>query len=240
MKLPYQSIRKLIRDCFPAQSPIKIDLRRRGDEVKRWRENLEKINGVRVTNHPADNDSRSNTLCRFTIPDPHQDEHYWRSDELRLEYDEELILNITAAAHWGKQALSSPVSSVDEIEGLVRQTLDRYARRHAGENKREKVRRFKTNAILARVDQIAATEKFDYTTVLDDKKFKLYVRLSKRDLIEIQIPFDRFEKVLPELKNTISMMRALCDQGVKLKTGTERLLPWRAEWVRHSDHESST
>jgi hypothetical protein len=234
LKLPIQSIRKLLRDCFPGQSPIEVDLRHRPQLVKDWRSRLEKIEGIRVTNHPGDNDSRSRTLCRFTIPDPHQNAQYWRSDELRLEYSEELQLRIIAD-RWRGETVAVRVSSAEEIADLARQTLQRYARRHAGAKKREKVRRFKSNAIIAQVEKIAAAEKFDYATSVDSQKLRLYVRLSKQEIIEIQIPFSRFEKVLPQVKNTIAMMRDLYQDGLKFKMATTHRLPFQTEWVRHRD-----
>lgn len=202
--------------------------------MKDWRAKLEKIEGIRVTNHPGDNDSRSRTLCRFTIPDPHQNAQYWRRDELRLEYSEELQLRIVVD-RWRGEAMAVCVSSIDEIEDLVRQTLQRYARRHAGAKKREKVRSFKSKAIISQVDKIAAAEKFDYATSHDSQKLKLYVRLSKHDMIEIQIPFTRFEKVLPQVKGIIATMRELYSDGLKFKMATTHRLPLGTEWVQHGN-----
>ncbi|TWT94376.1 hypothetical protein [Neorhodopirellula pilleata] len=234
MKLPVQSINKLFRECFPGESPIQVDLKKRTELAKQWYEKLSRIDGVRLANHPGDRDSRSRTLCRFTIPEPHLDHQYWRTDELRLETndDHQLILTL---GNWRRGDHVAVVSSIDEIADLVRQTLQRYARRQASDQKRDKVRQFKSKAILAQVEKMADEDRFDYAATTDTKKLKLYVRLSKTDLIEIVIPFARFEQVVPKLRDTITTMRELHQNGLRFRTSTKQRLPYDVRWVVKSD-----
>ena len=79
MKLPPPSIRKLFREDFSGQSAIVVDRANLSKESKHWQSLLGQIEGVHVTRHPGDKDSRSKTLCRFTIPEPNTDGQYWRS-----------------------------------------------------------------------------------------------------------------------------------------------------------------
>lgn len=209
-----------------------LDLKKRGEVAKFWYQQLGKIEGVRLTNHPGDRDSRSRTLCRFTIPEPNQNVQYWRSDELRLEYNDEHQLIVTIG-DWRRNDIVAVVSSIDEISDLVRQTLQRYARRHAGDKKRDKVRQFKSKAILAQVDKMASEESFDYAAKMDTQKLKLYVRVSQSDLIEIHVPFSRFEMVVPQLKETIATMRTLYENGLRFKMATVHRLPYGVKWKRH-------
>ena len=231
MKLPRPSIRKLFREDFSQADPIVVDRSRIAAESKRWREQVSKIDGVQVTQHPGDKDSRSRTLCRFTIPNPRESGSYWRSDELRLEFDQQSRLTL----HWYEyrnSAFTALVSEIDEIRQFVRHVLERYARRHAGEVKREKIRQFKSKAIIAQVQKLAKEEQFDFATACDTVKLKLYVRLSKHDLIEIHVPFKQFEKVLPTLKNTILSLRALYADGLRFKMVPSSRLPWDLKWIR--------
>ncbi|MEM6979912.1 MAG: hypothetical protein AAF539_09595, partial [Planctomycetota bacterium] len=94
MKLPSPSVRKLFRETFTGQSPIRIESGDRGKVMKQWQERIEKIEGACVTKHPGDRDSRSRTICRFTIPDPNDGGTYWRTNELRLETDDDHLLMI--------------------------------------------------------------------------------------------------------------------------------------------------
>jgi len=234
LKLPVQSVNKLFRECFSGDSPVHVDLKKRSEFTKQWYNQLSKIDGVRLTNHPGDRDPRSRTLCRFTIPEPHLDHQYWRTDELRLETNDEQQLILTLG-NWRRSDIVAVVSSVDEIANLVRQTLQRYARRQASERKRDKVRQFKSKAILAQVEKMATEDRFDYAATTDTKKLKLFVRLSASDLIEIVIPFARFEQVVPQLRDTIATMRNLHQNGLRFRTSTRQRLPHGVQWVVKSD-----
>ena len=193
---------------------------------------VQQIDGVHVTRHPGDRDSRSRTLCRFTIPEPDSGGHYWRSDELRLEYDDDCRLTIHSY-RFRESNQSAFVSDVDEIKTFVRHVLQRYARRQAGARKREKVREFKSKAIIAQVKKLAKQEQFDFATTNDTVKLKLFVKLSKRELIEISVPFNQFEKVLPKLRATIQSLRELYAEGLRFKIQPIGRLPWDVTWIDH-------
>ena len=201
-------------------------------ESQRWRKLVEQIEGVHVTRHPGDKDSRSKTICRFTIPEPNTAGQYWRSDELRLEYDEESRLTIHSYRR-RESNHSAIVSDIDELKTFVRLVLERYARREAGAKKREKVRDFKSKAIIAQVKKLAKQEKFDFATTNDTVKLRLFVKLSKQDLIEISVPFKQFEKVLPKLRATIQSLRELYAEGLRFKIMPVGHLPWDTEWIKH-------
>lgn len=232
MKLPLPSIRKLFREDFSGDSPIVVDRANLPREATQWRERIGKIEGVHLTKHPGDRDSRSRTLCRFTIPEPHQAADYWRSDELRLEYDEESRLTIHSY-HLRESVLSAAVSDLDEIQAFVRHVLQRYARRHAAAIKREKVRDFKSKAIIAQVKKLAKQEQFDFATSGDTVKLKLFVKLSNHDLIEISVPFKQFDKMLPKLRATIQSLRELYAEGLRFKIQPVGRLPWNLSWIKH-------
>jgi hypothetical protein len=234
VKLPPQSIRKLFREDFSGESPIVIDPAGLPKLSRHWRRQLEQIEGLQVTHHPGDKDSRSRTICRFTIPDPGRDGGYYRSDELRLEYDDENRMELVSYRRRERHH-STLVSEIDEIRQFVRHVLDRYARRLAGERKREKVRDFKSRAIVAQMKKLAKEEKFDFATSGDTVKLKLFVKLSNRDLIEIQVPFKQFEKVLPKLRSTIQSLRELYAEGLRFKMMPIGHLPWDTSWIRHQD-----
>ena len=232
MKLPPPSIRKLFREDFSGASPIVVDRANLLRESKRWRKLIQQIDGVHVTKHPGDKDSRSKTLCRFTIPEPNTGGQYWRSDELRLEYDDKSRLTIHSY-RMRESNQSAIVSDLDEIKVFVRHVLERYARRQAGAKKREKVREFKSKAIIAQVKKLAREEKFDFATTCDTVKLRLFVKLSKQDLMEISVPFKQFEKVLPKLRATIQSLRELYAEGIRFKIMPLGRLPWNIDWIKH-------
>mgnify|MGYP001818767927 FL=1 len=188
LKLPRPSVRKLFREDFCGQCPIFVDRANLSEESRRWRKQIETIEGTHVTRHPGDKDSRSKTLCRFTIPNPAEERFYWRSDELRLEFDEQSRLRISRYDNRDVD-LTALVSDLDEIKRFVRHVRERYARRHANAKKRDRVRQFKSNAIIAQVKKLAKEEQFDFATSADTFKWRLYIRVSKSVLMECVVPF---------------------------------------------------
>nr|WP_255712927.1 hypothetical protein [Rhodopirellula sp. JC740] len=231
--MPLPSVRKLFRDHFSEESPIEIDPAQRAALIKEWRGKLERIEGVRLTNHPGDRDSRSPTWVRFTIPDPNESRTYYRSDELRLERSQQGELLFV----FGRlnREVTALVSDFSELESFVAEVLRRYVKRRAGEAKREKVRSMKSKAIVARVKALAKEEQFDFATSMDTQKLKLFVKLSGQHMIEIHIPFTRFEKVLPQLQQTIRTLRSLYDDGLRFKMIGFMQADWRTEWIRHDE-----
>lgn len=149
-----------------------------------------------------------------------------------MEFDDESRLTIHSY-QFRESRHSALVSDLDEIKQFVRHVHDRYARRHAAAQKREKVRQFKSKAIIAQVKKLAKEEQFDFATSGDTVKLKLYVRLSKQDLIEISVPFKQFEKMLPKLRETIQALRILYDEGLRFKIQPVTRLPWNLKWTRH-------
>ncbi|MEL6108446.1 MAG: hypothetical protein AAFU85_20660 [Planctomycetota bacterium] len=236
MKLPAPSIAKLFREDFAGESPIVIDRAKVPQAAKEWQQRLGTMEGVQLSQHPGDRDSRSRTLCRFTIPDPNNDIHFWRSDELRLEFDDEARLVLQSYKYRSPQH-SALVSDADEIKSFVRHVRERYAKRHAGAKKREKVREFKSQAIIAQVRKLAKEEQFDFATTNDTQKLKLFVKLSKQHLIEIDVPFTRFEKALPKLRDTIQSLRELYAEGLRFKIAPIGHLPWDTKWIEHDSLE---
>jgi len=231
MKLPAPSVRKLLRESFGQQSPIEVDLRNRPALIQAWREKLERVEGVRVTQHPGDRDPRSHTLLRFTVQNPHQSLQYWRTDEVHLDVDERSRLRLWVGAN-REDETTVLVSDLAEIEKLVRQVLVRYAKRHAAEKKREKIRKFQSAAILAQVGKLAGEEKFDFATVADSHKVRLFVRLSRDRVFEIHIPFKRFDETLPKLRSAVTTLRQLDAEGLRFRIAATGRLPRGAEWIR--------
>ncbi|MEM0925789.1 MAG: hypothetical protein AAGJ83_07110, partial [Planctomycetota bacterium] len=160
MFLPIPTIRKLFRENFAGDNPLQIKLKELPQVSKQWQETLSQIDGVHLTYHPGDRDSRSKTLCRFTIVDPHVDRFQYRSNEVRLEYDEDRRLRL-AVRRTGANAITTFVSDLDEIKSLIRTVQTRYAREEASRRKASRLRAFKTKAIHARIRQLARRRGFE-------------------------------------------------------------------------------
>lgn len=228
--LTLPTVRKLFREDFLGRTPIRIERRELPELVQRWQADLGSIDGVHVTYHPGDRDSRSRTLCRFTVPDPHVNRHQWRSDEVRLEYDDADYLQL-AVKRRGAATLLAPVSSLDEIKTFVHHVQTRYSRSEAVRRKQARLREFKSKAIVAQVRKLAQQHRFDFAVKVDTAKLTLFVRWNDSDTMELTIPFDRFEKVLPQLSSAVESFRRLQSEGVRFKTSTPNQRTADLDWI---------
>ncbi len=126
------------------------------------------------------------------------------------------------------------VSDPDEIVAFVLHCKQRLARRQALQAKRDKVRHFQAQAIIAQVQQLAQEEQFDFMTETDRHKLKLFVKLSDSHCLELHVPFKRFQAMLPQLRTMIVSLRTLYASGMSFKIVSHRALPWRQNWIAHT------
>lgn len=255
MQLPFPSIRKAFKDTFahlyvdeelswgaikseqptPSSSKVVPGLKtepqpkNRRKLIRELSEKLGKLEHVQISEHPGDRDSRSRTLIRFSIRDPHDRMGHvvYRSDEYRVEMTSEGILWLAFDARY-RESIRCQIRHWSDVEKFVRELLSKYNRRHASAQRQSKIRDFKANAIVAAVNQLAEEEKFKFRYTTDTQKLKLWVILGKDAVLEIEVRFSKFEETLPKLRETIVSLRQLFEEGLRFKIGTQRLIPWNA------------
>ncbi|MEM6472881.1 MAG: hypothetical protein AAF802_25190, partial [Planctomycetota bacterium] len=127
MFLTLPTVRKLFRDCFQGQSPIRVDAKSLTQTAEQWQRRISGLDGIRLSHHAGDRDARARTICRFTINDPHVERQVFRSDEVRLEYDQDFFLQLSVRRA-NKDPVVAKVSCFDELDTLVRKVHSRYAR----------------------------------------------------------------------------------------------------------------
>ena len=165
----------------------------------------------------------------MTIPDPNGDEsaYYYRRDAVRIEADSqghlELVLDYV-----GRETLRGELRTFDQIEHVVRAVRQWYQRRNSAKRRQEKIRTFKTGAIVAAVDQLAREESFEFAYRTDTQKLKLWVTLRHDAVLQIEVRYSKFQETLPKLRDIIISMRKLYDAGLRFRIGTPRLVPYDA------------
>ncbi|MEM9826369.1 MAG: hypothetical protein AAF958_07255 [Planctomycetota bacterium] len=226
MRLPGPSARKLLRECFDADNDAtQVDLSDRAAAIQHWSTIVGNIDGVRMSAYPFDRDSRSRTLCRFAIPDPHRSDSYYRGHEVRIEHDSDGFLSVRVpTGSSGSDA--RPLASLDQIEGFVRRVFEAYDRRFAKSRRREKVRGMKTRAMEAQVRKMAEEDGFEYSLRADQTKLSLVIELKSGQLIKLQIPFKNFNETLPEVRRIIADLGNLAAKGLKFSV-MSRSRYWR-------------
>jgi hypothetical protein len=169
-------------------------------------------------------------LCAFAVIDPAPRYYVGSRNDFFLLLDENHTLTIRSA----RDNVQAVVSSPDEIVQFILHCKQRLARRRALQAKREKVRELRTQAIIVQVKKLAKEDQFDFMTETDSQKLRLFVKLSNRHCIELHIPFQQFQHMLPHLRTAIASLRQLYESGLHFKVTSNRALPWQQNWVSHA------
>ena len=223
MKIPGPSAKKLLHECFVSDDePLRVNLKDRANLVRQWNDDFQDVEGVAVSKNSFDRDSRSHTLCRFTIPDSHRGERYYRSHEVRIDHDDDGRVLIRVPVGRG-QYETATVHSLQQVDRFVRRVLDFYDRRAALERKRSKVRQLKTRAIEAKIRKMADEDGFEYRIRTDQQKVTLEIRMRASQILRLQIPYTRFEDTIPKVRQIIADLRELADSGLKFGLMSDRL-----------------
>lgn len=110
-----------------------------------------------------------------------------------------------------------PIASPDVLIQLKPLALERYLTWKRERLKRQKLLEFKTSAIQNSVRLLAQELQFDYHLSTMRTKLVLQVKLDERTALKVDIPLNRFQLVLSNLKAAITSIRSLHEQGLRFK-----------------------
>ncbi|MEM7531087.1 MAG: hypothetical protein AAF639_02830 [Chloroflexota bacterium] len=223
MALPNNTIRKLLREQFPGDMPIMLDI----GEIDEWETKIKDlIDGLRDvevsklrTFFAKDKDVRD--ICQLTIYDPGK-RGYYDSTYFYIHRDASGYLTIEG----GNENEPAYISDLEELTDLIAICQERLDRREAQQNRRDRMRNLKIQAIIAQVKKIAKAEKFDFYFNNDDNKLNLYVCLSESESVELQIPFKQYQELIPNIAEAVQHIRRLKALGMKFKMTYNR--GWRS------------
>lgn len=230
MSIPNPTIRRLLRENLTDAAPLTVSRDQQSTLAEQIGQRLAGMKYVKAERHSYYRDEREKErfVYSFTIQEPSDHHSYRDSTHFTLKRNErgQLVLS-----HWDLEGL---VSSLDEIAAFVVGCQEAVDRRIAQESKGQKVRNLKAQAIVAQVKKIAKEDKFDFYSDTDTQKLTLYVRLSDSESVELRIPFNKFQEVLPHLRTSIQAVRELYARGIKFKIGQFSPSGWRdQQWIRH-------
>ncbi len=222
MGISSTSVRKLMNDSFSQKNPMQVKMSDRETLAAEIKDRLAGLTYVTITDKPAyyRSDEEGRFITSFAIEEPSRYRYSFYDMQFRLLVDEEGQLQIRSYSN------SSLVSSVDEIVDFVINCQERVDRRQAQKSKRQKVRNFKEQAIIAQIKKIAREERFAFYTDTDSVKLKLFIRLSENDSAQIDIPFKTFQQVLSHLRPTIKALMMLKERNIKVKLHAKAYGRW--------------
>jgi hypothetical protein len=104
-----------------------------------------------------------------------------------------------------------------ESKRLEANYLKRKQKREADRLKKQKIKSLKHKAIIAKINEIAQEDKFEFYLKKYATKVKLVVRLAESEKMEIDIPYAQFQETLKNLRVTIQTLKDLRHAGVTFK-----------------------
>lgn len=226
MSIHKQTEKKLFREHFSEKNPIRVEPGKSEELKKSIEKRLKAFDDVETGEGSYYRRSeKAKYILELSILEPHGYGYRNRSKfDLSLDNQRYLVID-------GYYSVSAKVSAIDEIISFLDSCRKQIERKEALRIKRNKVREFKTQAILAQIRKLAKEEKLDFCTETDTVKLKLFVKLEENECIELFIPFSKFQKILPNLRSTILSLRELRQQGIKFKIKSVSSHYFR--WISH-------
>ena len=125
----------------------------------------------------------------------------------------------------------------EALVALVRALRELAQRAAFQQQKREKIKAIKRQAILAQLRQIAAEERFAFYLETTTLTIRVGVRLDDKNQLLLSIPFSQFETILPRVREAVVSLRALHQHKIRFRTAQ---IGRRTQWITPDPPEPST
>jgi len=208
------TIKKIFREHFKGEKPIVKYGAEQKEFLSNTKNKLNTMSGFNVLKKPKHKIyTKPANICCFQIPSSSE---YYSEEEFYLSFNDknEFIIE-------GYRWITSPVYSIeqlytlpDKMEREYKRVEANYLKRKNKSLKKQKIKELKHKAIIARINEIAKEDKFKFYIVEYQTKVKLVIRLTESERMEINIPYDKFQDRLKNLRVTIQTVRKLYDTGL--------------------------
>ena len=228
------TIKKLFREQFQGEMPlIKF-----GAEKKVLISNINKEFSAKagftlLKTSSYRNYRKNEAVCCFQI---RSSSKYYRDQEFCLKFNEQNEL-IIEEGYWR----NSPVYHLDQIYTLgekmeleYKRVEANYLKRENNKLKKQKIKGLKHKAIIAKINEFAKEDKFEFSVEEYATKVKLLVRIAKSEIMAIDIPYNEFQDSLKKLQVTIKTVRELRDSGITFKIFSYPKGYWEPEWISYT------
>lgn len=204
----YQSLKWIIEGSrLPSDTPVIVP---RAQQQQHMKDLLQELTAAGIQAHDA---GRAQEPTLVVDIDPQRRlNHYYQ--HLYLSFSKDEVRQIDA--NWSSAA-GTPLSSVDQLKGILRKAEERIALEHARNLKRAKIRRLKERSIETQVEELARRLKFSYALEPMHTKLKLYVRINIQDTVVVDIPLKTLQESIDRLESLLASVRELAEVGLRFQ-----------------------
>jgi hypothetical protein len=229
MHLSRATVNKFIRETLVTTPALVVDETLVADLKERlgtWFAGVEEMGMVWLGGAKSIWAGLTHELCRFGLKVPSRSIALQSAVSLGRDARRKLRLSsgITCA---------HPVGSLDELFAFLRRFQERALRIHGQQARRTKVRNLRSAAIHARVQELARTYRFDYSTSETEMQMDLALRFDGDSLIALVIPLAQPDEVLLQLEAALPHFRDLAHVGIAATLRPKKNYSSSAKWVLH-------
>jgi hypothetical protein len=131
-----------------------------------------------------------------------------------LSFDENGVLSIEAYSSRSKKAYPFDIRNVRLLMDEIYKVYEEFI---ADKQKLQKIRDFKTQGILAKLNAIAAEDHFQYTHEQLTNKLILHIQITPAKTLSIDVPFKDFQEVMQKVRPFIQQMITIANQGISFR-----------------------
>ncbi|TGO03223.1 hypothetical protein PN36_10485 [Candidatus Thiomargarita nelsonii] len=218
MSLNSRTIAKILREHFTGEIPIIKNIYEHIEFMSSLKTELEKITGVEVST----GSSWDMRECHFSVKGEFS--KYGDSFTIQFNQKNELIID--------NYRDSATIYQIEQIYSFIDRLKLEPENIKGRRLKTEKINKLKKQAILAKMKEIAKEDQFDFYTTEYKTKLKMIVRVEGGKLLEIDIPYGKFQEILKDLRSFIMTVRELQKSGISFKLKPDSNDGYG--WIRHT------
>jgi hypothetical protein len=227
------TIRKFLRESLVTVTPLTLDdegIANLKKQLQTWFGRVEELNlSWYVGKDRSSWGSLARDLCGIGIKHSRYGGYGYGGFALGLDAENKLHV----AYRWNTPP--HPVGNLEELFAFLRLCQERVVRMTGQEARRTKVRKLRSTAIQAQVQELARTYQFDFHVTENVVNVDLVVRFEGGQVVEVSIPLARFDEVLPQIEAMLPQLRELVKAGIAATIRPKQVRRLRGAWVLHKD-----
>jgi hypothetical protein len=204
MSLNSRTIAKILREHFTGETPIIKNIYEHKEFMSSLKFELKKITGVEVSTGSYWDSKRE---CHFSVKGEFS--KYGDSFTIKFNQENELVID--------NYRDSATIYQIEQIYTFIDRLKLEHENLKGRRLKTEKVNKLKKQAILAKMKEIAKEDQFDFYTTEYKTKLKIIIRVEGGKLLEVDIPYGKFQEILKDLRSFIMTVRELQKSGITFK-----------------------
>lgn len=223
MSVSSRTIIKIFQETFIGDSPIVKNILEHKEFLAFLKQDLKQIKNVAISNARRWN----NTIihdCIFSI----QGEPSAYLDDFTITFNQEHELIISHYSH------QSTVYHIEQIYTFIEQLKLEHDKIKGRRLKTEKINHLKQLAILAKIKEIAKEDEFDFYITKYKTKLKLSMRIENKKLLEVDIPYGKFQDILKDLRSLIKTIRELQKSGITFRFKPTSKSIDDSDWINYT------